>query len=520
MVAKQADTGDRLDRALARVAALAHPRLLLPLVGLNFFAAAVLIGYVMPSGHSDDAEIMLLSQSFAWGYEPKNPPLFAWVNWALAGLFGPAAEWVYGQRMFWLAVMIGATILLARALQPDPWVAAAAGLAPLATIHFFWYALFDFTHSTAAGAFYPLTLLALMQVARRPGTGRYLLLGVVVGLGMLTKYVYLLFLVALIVATAANPRLRAVLQDPRLGLAVAAAVVIDLPHGLWLLDHLSMIDAQAARSVELAAPGEFWPGVGQGLGALLGSVISVLVFPFAVLYASLFLGRNAPPGPGPGEREAFLRLLRDLFIALALVFLGVVLAGATRIAPHHLFFLALVPVWLVARLNGTRRWAAPAFLATVAGWTVLAFVLYLPANLKDARTCTDCREFLPLRAYAETVRAAGFGGGTLVTLSRRQHFPGAMLREHLPEARVVSPHYPTYQPPRGADPGDCLVVWSAARDQALGERLRGGHPVPLIGRPLPPETRFGTAVGRLHLADREAPAMAYALVPGGLGECR
>ena len=44
--------------------------------------------------------------------------------------------------------------------------------------------------------------------------------------------------------------------------------------------------------------------------------------------------------------------------------------------------------------------------------------------------------------------------------------------------------------------------------------------MPGLGLPLPPAAAIGQVTGRLHLSGRPTPGMRYALVKGGLGDCR
>ena len=149
----------------------------------------------------------------------------------------------------------------------------------------------------------------------------------------------------------------------------------------------------------------------------------------------------------------------------------------------------------------------------------LAAAVALPIETRrDAADCGACEEFQPVETYAHVLRAAGFARGTILALSRRQDFPTAALATHFPDARLVAADYTVYAPPHGAVPGDCLIVWSGAVDWPEG--WGPGAPVPGLGLPLPAEAVIGQVTGRLHLSGRPTPGMRYALVKGGLGDCR
>ena len=110
------------------------------------------------------------------------------------------------------------------------------------------------------------------------------------------------------------------------------------------------------------------------------------------------------------------------------------LAGSSYVRPHHLFFLILVPVWLIGRLDGAalRRWAAPAFAGALAACCLSAAVAFPFETRRDAAACSACEEFQPVDSLCPRARAAGFERGTILALSRRQDFPTAALRRSSP----------------------------------------------------------------------------------------
>jgi hypothetical protein len=199
-----------------------------------------------------------------------------------------------------------------------------------------------------------------------------------------------------------------------------------------------------------------------------------------------------------------------------------VAAGSSYVKPHHLFFLAFAPLWLVARLDAARLapWRPRAFAAGLGACAALAAIAYPFTNLDDARECDACEEFQPLDTYAAALRAAGFEKGTILGLSRRQDFPTAALRAAFPEARIVTADYRVYAPPPNPAPGDCLLLWSGATPWPALWPGAPAAPVPRIGLPLPPEARVGAIPAKVHLSGRDAHGLRYALVEGGLGDCR
>lgn len=495
----------------------------LGLLGLYFTAMAVQLSYFTPGGRTDDAEALFLTQSFEWGYEGKNPPLFYWLTTLLFQPLGPRVEAIFGLRMGLLFLMLWGSIALARRIQPDPALALAAGLSPLAFLQLHWYAISDLTHTAITGALFPWTLVALIALDERPTAPRYVALGACIGLGLLAKYTFVLFAGAMLIAVLRRPRLRRLFQAPGAILAFLVPVALGLPHGVWMLQNLGGIARQMDRSLGLEVGGSYAEGMVQGLLALLGSAGTVLAIPFGLLVLAFF-GRGLRSGPpADSPRADYLAVTRDVLVMLFLSLLAYVLAGASRIEPHHLFFLVLLPAWLIGRMDAQaiRATRVRGYVVVVAAITVGSLLLFGPRAWNKARKieCGRCSEFLPYADYAATLQTAGFRGGTLVSLSSRRYLPGSLLRPHLPGTRFVSPEFGLYDPPRRNDGGDCAVLLSALDEKTLGARLRAGEPVPAIGLPLPEDARWVRAGGRFHLSDRMTPEALFVLIRGGLGDC-
>jgi 4-amino-4-deoxy-L-arabinose transferase-like glycosyltransferase len=496
----------------------------LVLVGLALYFAVMAAASAMlvTSGRSDDAESLLLTQSLQWGYESKNPPGFYWLTYLVMQVTGPEPATVYALRMAGVFTMFAGLCAVARRLQPDPMLGLCAGLAMLATIHFHWYLLTYLTNTTLAMALVPLSVLALLRLNDRPDLWSYALLGAVLGLGMLIRYNFAVFAAALVLASLTLPewRQRLLCRRGLVPLVIVAAMIT--PHLVWVAAHWRRFSRYVETTIGLGSDASYLSGLIPGLGSLIGAPLEVLAFPLGLLLLVCFpraFRRVQVEDAGRSLRIALVG--RTVLIGLGLMAIYV-LAGASHLRPHHLFFLALAPVWLLSRLDPASqpRHAAPTFLAALFVCVVLAGIANLATNLLDSRTCDKCAEFAPMADYAQAARTAGFMPGTILTLARRQDFPAGALRADLPGARIISPEYPLYDPPQGAAGGDCLIVWEGTRDAPEGADILGGAAVPLIGLSLPPGAIVGTAEGTLRQSGRPAGGMRFVLVPGGLGDCR
>lgn len=277
------------------------------------------------------------------------------------------------------------------------------------------------------------------------------------------------------------------------------------------------------HSLGLDTVGSYAAGLLRGLIALLESGGTVMIFPFGLMLLA-FLGRGLRSAlPIGSPRADYLAVIRDVLILLFLSLVAYVLAGASRIEPHHLFFLVLLPHWLIGRMDAQAlaRSRVRGYVTAIAAITVGSLLLFGPRAWSKASRieCGRCSEFLPYASYAAAIESAGFRGGTLVSLSPRRYLPGSLLRPHLEDTRFVAPEFGLYNPPTVGS-GDCVVLLSSIDADTLGARLHAGEPVPGVGIPLPENGRWFSTSGRFHLSNRSALDLLFVVIPGGLGRCR
>jgi hypothetical protein len=516
----------------------ARPGAVFAMVGAGLaLTLAIQVGW-QTGGRNDDAELLLFSQTLAWGYDPLNPPLVVWLNWLMAQAMGPT---LLSTRLLVAGLVFAAYPLAwgaARELTADRGMAALAALSLATLVAWAWTPWLNLSHSVALTTAALALLWAVLRLMRRPTWGAWLLVGGIAGLGLLTKYNFALVLTAVLGAGLLSAGGRRVLADWRLLAAALVTTVIAAPHYLWLLRHRAefadLFDRKLGRADDAAGG---WDGAGivEGLSALGEHALMVLL-PAAALALLLFapalwraLVRPEPIATATAERLTVAALV-PLLVAAQMAAL-VLVAGVTDFNPHHVYplILALVPLfgWLARGRPGA---ASRGLFALVAlGLIVVPPVFLARFIVQTAEDCeTKCNIVLPYRDYAEGVQQAGFRGGTVVVVTSVHAFPLANLRPWLPEGRFIKPldsQKGDWRPPARAEAGACLVLWREGAGRMSPERLRrDGVPGAGAGEgantALPADATFGRVEGTLALSGRPAPVMGYALMPGGVGACR
>jgi hypothetical protein len=494
--------------------------------GFHLFTLAVIATlfalrtFLFPGIGGDDGEQLVFAQFLAGGYQLRNPPLYTWLVIAAQSVLGPslAATLVVKFALLWLIYAL--LWQVARTMLDDLRLAALAALSPFALYYVAWDAIHGYSHSILVTVAYLFTLWTVLRLDRKGDVGAYALLGLAVGLGVLAKYAYGIFASAVLIAGVVDSDLRRRLLHPRLLITLAVAILVTLPHVLWVLEQPHPLFPPAPEGTR-----SYLTRVAAGLGHA-GVAFFGFLSPLWVLWLLFFPRAFAPQAAAPafGPVRRWRRFLGVLFLALAALMAAVIVGfGTDQVRTHYMFVFTLFPLYFFARIQAAEV-TDKAVLRFTAATTALVAVAIVGVIIKYAAEplrCQGCQHHLPYADFAHALGAAGFRQGTIVA-SWHPHPLAGNFRAQFPGARVIDAKHPAVRPPPRSETGQCLLVWTpkprpdgsdangaATIDIAnahLATRLAPDTPREMIEAPL--------AMGRGRLA-----RLGYILLPGR-GECR
>ena len=398
----------------------------------------------------DDAEQALFAQQWLLNYRFRAPPLFTWVLVAAGDVIGTGVLAISLIRYALLAMLFGFIYLTARRLIRDERLAALATYSFTAIYVFGYYSHHDLTHTTALSAFLAASWYVFVRLCETPSTRWYLALGLCFGLGMLGKWNFIMFALALPLACLLYPAYRGLVLNWRIVLAALVTAAVVLPSALWAL-HVGPAAGDNVATLLGREDGRFLRVLATGT---LELATGVLVYPQAFLTIFLIaFGREAwhglrtrsPVQPEPVPDSRFVG--STIVIAVALHWLLVPLAGATdfdeRLLQPALLILPVYLFMLVERsgvmpLRAIARYAAVigALVVARASWSASASMLRAPtiAAVPAGPSC-------PFRNSPQGLRSAGFKGKGTIVVS--DFHIGGNLRVQFPDARVMQIGYPS-----------------------------------------------------------------------------
>lgn len=324
----------------------------------------------------DNVEQWVWSQGLAWGYY-KHPPLPTWLVAALHAVVGRSAAWVsiLGAACLSLALWLYARLLIELRGR------AFAQLSLLAAMCITYATLRHdlYNHNTVMLPLMAGVACLMWRVAVAPSLRTWLGIGLLMGLGLLTKYQF-----ALVGACVALWWLRIGGWRQRVHiwgglLAALAAILVFMPHVWWLVES-DWLPLQYASQSSLGAnlPFEERPAhvllwVFDWLGNRL--------LPAWLLLVAAWLGlKGSVRWPGRGGNSAPADASN-------------VVENGARVSPHHsaysrdlLLILGFAPLVLMALLGlstGMRlqfKWSTAFWL-----WTIPAIMVLVPAFTASRR---------------------------------------------------------------------------------------------------------------------------------------
>jgi len=237
--------------------------------------------------YADEAQYFDWSRQLDWGYYSK-PPMLAWIIRLSTELFGTSELGV--RAMSFILYPLGAwTLFIAvrRLFAGEPgaerWAAAAAFA--YATLPLVALGSWLITTDAALLLFWSLALYLLVRALDRGAWRDWILLGLCVGLGGLSKYTMVFFPLALAAYLLSSPRHRFWLGNPKPWIAAAVALLVLLPNLLWNASHdfasfrhtaeISQLDRELVNPVALA---EFFGAQFMVFGPLMLAALLLAVF--------------------------------------------------------------------------------------------------------------------------------------------------------------------------------------------------------------------------------------------------
>ena len=252
-------------------------RFLVALVSLHVFLWTLIPWLSRTALPLDTLEGLTWGHAWQWGYD-KNPYLNAWIS----EIFGYAGEWaLYFASSLCVAICFWAIYQLAKKFFTPVQSVACAFL--LEGIYYLTISVPQFNDNVLELALWPMAALFFYNALAEQKTRDWLLVGLVLGLSLMAKYLAVILMLPMLLFLLINPDARVSFKRKGLYLSVIPFALLTVPHIVWLFqnDFITMTYAfdRAERAWHFTNHFKFaFKFAGEQLLALLPSVLLSLWF--------------------------------------------------------------------------------------------------------------------------------------------------------------------------------------------------------------------------------------------------
>lgn len=394
-----------------------------------------------------DGLSMMAAQELNVAYQVGQPPLYDWTLWLIQQVTGPTAFSAYLNKYIYMTIAGVFVYLGAHAATGHRITGVLASLSLMLLFNVGISIHDQSTHSVAMIAALAATYYAFVMIAVRGVWRDYIVLGLAMGFGILSKYGYVLMPAAFAAAFLCSPKLRWKMLSVKSAAAVAIALALALPFVWWLSAHKSDFAVRAGMALVGDAHGSYFIRVLRGLGRLIGSFIvyATPAIPILwVIWPKLLTRWTSLAEMRAGSLPAITGLAIGIAFAAAVVL--VCATGIDLMRSRYMHVLALLlPVYAVTYLELTdfTRARVSAFLAVLFAVQAVPIAGRALAPVFPVKPfCSSCSIIQPIDKLAAELEKRGFDKAVIL-LDYESARLGGNLRRYLPDASLRSYRVPT-----------------------------------------------------------------------------
>ena len=427
-----------------------------------YFALHIVLRVILSDSFDyDEAEQIVLGQWLLPGYT-QQPPLFTWIQYSLFHIFGKTVFAVSLFKNILLFLTYSTFYFSAKQILKNNQTAILATVSLLLIPQIAWESQRDATHTTLVLLAASATLLQTLRTLKNQSVNNYFLLGILLGIGIMAKANYILFLIILILTLITLPESRKLIFSKKIFLSLFIALAVSGIYLLWIPGHLDIF---------LSATGKFtrlnnnYPWL--GLRSLSSNSLLFLT-PLWIFYLLIF-----PKGFLNSQKTNFAsRFFRQYFLFLGLILLSMVLILQVAYVKDRWLqpVLFVIPIFFFNRVppQSITPGKFKVFLA-ITITTALAIYLALTFRvLGVSYTKKFCRLNFPFSTMAEDLRKAGFSRGLIISDNR---FIAGNMHVQFPDTIAFIPGYNFEDLTENSGYTTAAIMWNPATNPHIPPKL-------------------------------------------------
>jgi len=434
----------------------------------------------------DEAEQMVHAQRLSWGYGPQ-PPLYTWIQILFFKLLGSSVAAHFALKHLILFLICFFLYKIVNHITAKHEVSCAAVLSLMLLPAFSWDLQIIYTHSALVSLLWLATIYFFIILLDRKTIVDYIILSFCITLGILSKYNYIIFIFALMLAASTLPQFRKTLSTPKTILLFALPVLLLIPHLLWCFNNQELLFLSLGKA-HMGTGGSWLNSVFLGLTSLFSSfifsAILLILFFLPFIIKELFgTASNSVPVP----REYLKLILRAVFASLIIFAIIIIFSEITHIKTRWILpALLCLPILFVCyfydrfSIKAKRRLSIISLIIFIAVPSVFLARPHLDSIFSPSKP----EKFnFPYETLAKKIKENGFSDGLIIVMDR---WVGGNIKRYFPNNTISMSITPVGEKWNTNEPW--LILWiDSRRDGTVFElisRKRGIkssalHPVTL-----------------------------------------
>lgn len=404
----------------------------------------------------DDAEQIRHAQELLLGYPIPQPPLYSWLSWGLFKLFDTGLLALSILKYSLIALTFWLTWLVSGHLFNHTQTRWLATFSYLLMPSFAWHMHQGFTHTILLGFAIILTLHALLQFHRQSSNLNALYLGSAIGIGLMAKYSFPLFILLLSLSALSIHSYRMQLLSHQGLILLIPLLLITLPHLSWLVTHQQEVFGAIDDKLKVTHDNFLL----ERFGSLLQFSLAAIAFvtPLVLLYLGIAAKRFIPIVQ---TKHTDSRQLLNRFYLLLIVI--TILLALFISMPHFKMrwfhpLMMIFPLWMLSWIERDAA-LSTVQIRWIVGFTLFITLLILAVRLVQVTIGPELGKYSRLnRPIIESLRQIPqhhIEGSIFIT---NDHFLVSHLLAHYPGQPIVFGKQ-RFHAKRLHENRQCLYLW-------------------------------------------------------------
>ena len=298
----------------------------------------------------DDSEQIDHAQNLLLGYPIPQPPLYSWLSWSMFQILGTGLLALTLLKYTIISLTFWFTWLVSGQLFQHIQTRYIATFSYLLMPSFAWHMHQGFTHTILLGFGIILSLHALLSIKNNPSAKNYIYLGLSLGIGLMAKYSFLLFMVPLLISAVTVAPFRKIIINQKILLSIGVFILVIGPHAYWLTQHFQEIFLSIDQKLNVTSDNLLFDrikSVGQFTGAAIAFVVPFLLIFIINSWRKIFnIDKQA------SKDDSTLLLNRFYLIILVSVILLSIFVSMPHFKVRWFHPLMMIfPLWILARIE-------------------------------------------------------------------------------------------------------------------------------------------------------------------------